>query len=112
MKERLQLSSILSLEASIPEERIISFKDQFPGFANGGNRGLAIKNKSGQTIVSASYLAGETDNTGKVVQYQYSKTNVEMAKLATLANPTPGTFEPTQVPATTCEPGRIFQKIL
>ena len=24
-------------------------------------------------MVSASYLAGETDNTGKVVQYQYSK---------------------------------------
>ena len=65
-----------------------------------GNRALAIKNKAGQTIVSASYLANETDNTGKVVQYQYSKTNVEMAKLATMANPTPGTFEQTQVPTT------------
>ena len=79
---------------------MISFKDQFPGFANTGNRGIAIKNKAGQTIVSASYLANETDNTGKVVQYQYPKTNVEMSKLAILANPTPGTFEPTQVPTT------------
>ena len=85
--------------SSIPEERIISFKDEFPGFSI-RNRALAIKNKAGQTIVSASYLAGETDNTGKVVQYQYSKTNVEMDKLATIANPTPGTFEPIQVPAT------------
>lgn len=84
---------------SLSEEQIISYKDLFPGFANGGNRGLAIKNKAGQTIVSASYLPGETNNLGKVVQYQYPKTNTEMDKLATLANPSPGTFEPSQVPS-------------
>ena len=86
--------------SSLPEEQLISFKDQFPGFANTGNRGIAIKNKAGQTMVSASYLANETDNNGKVVQYQYPKTNVEMSKLAVLANPTPGTLESTQVPLT------------
>ncbi len=65
---------------------------------------LAIKNKAGQTIVSASYLAGETDNNGKVVQYQYPKTNVEMSKLAIMANPTPGTFEHDSSSHNTCEP--------
>ena len=84
---------------SIPEEQIISYKDLFPGFANSGNRGITIKNRVGQTIVSASYLPGETDNTGKVVQYQYSKTNTEMEKAQTLASPTPGTIQQAQIPA-------------
>ena len=84
----------------IPEGQIISFKDEFPSFFNWGNRGLAIKEKSSQTTLSASYLTPETRYTGKAVQYQYSKTNVEMVKLATFAYPTPGTFESTQVPTT------------
>ena len=84
---------------NIPEEQIISYKDLFPGFANSGNRGITIKNRAGQTIVWASYHSGETDNTGKVVQYQYSKTNTDIEKAQTLASPTPGTIQPTQVPA-------------
>ena len=84
---------------SIPEKQIISYKDLFPGFANSGNRGISIKDRTGQTIVSASYLLGEIDNTGKVVQYQYPKTNTEMEKAQTLASPTPGTIEQTQIPA-------------
>lgn len=84
-------------ETSMPEEQIISFEDIFPGFYNSGNRGITIKNKAGQTIVSASYLQDET-SAGKVVQYQFSKTTTEMEKAQTLAAPTPGTIEQTQIP--------------
>ncbi len=31
---------------SLPEEQIISYKDQFPGFSNTGNRGITIKNRA------------------------------------------------------------------
>ena len=85
-KARHQQSSILFLEVAFLKKESSPLKINFQALSIVEIEQLAIKNKAGQTIVSASYLAGETDNTGKVVQYQYSKTNVEMAKLATLAN--------------------------
>nr|WP_295974432.1 metallophosphoesterase [uncultured Bacillus sp.] len=81
----------------IPEEQIIEIKS-FKRFYNGGNRGAAIKDKVGQTVISASYLPKETNNAGKVVQYCYPKSSTIMNKLAVLANPTPGSFDLEQVP--------------
>ncbi|KEZ47326.1 lamin tail domain-containing protein [Metabacillus indicus] len=75
------------------------FKDVFPGFANGGNRGISIKDRTGAEIVFASYLANETDNNGKTVKYQYPKTGTEMGKLQTLADPDPGSLSAEQVPS-------------
>ncbi|WP_084552346.1 lamin tail domain-containing protein [Bacillus cihuensis] len=85
---------------NLTEDKVIPFKDVFPGFANGGNRALVIKDQTGKEIISAGYLPGETDNTGKVVQFNYPKTGTEMEKFQTLANPTPGAIVPVQVPAT------------
>ncbi|MEH7381266.1 lamin tail domain-containing protein [Bacillus sp. JJ1533] len=85
---------------ALPEEKVIQFTDVFPGFANGGNRAIVIKNHQGTEIISASYLAGETDNTGAVVEYKYPETGTEMAKHQVLAQPTPGEIQQTQVPET------------
>ncbi|MEH7384192.1 lamin tail domain-containing protein [Bacillus sp. JJ1521] len=84
----------------LPEEKVVQFSDVFPGFANGGNRALVIKSLQGTEIISASYLDGETDNTGAVVDYQYPETGTEMLKHRVLAQPTPGEIRQTQVPET------------
>ncbi|HWO95043.1 MAG TPA: lamin tail domain-containing protein [Bacillus sp. (in: firmicutes)] len=85
---------------NLTEDKVIQFKDVFSGFANTGNRAVSIKDHTGKEIISAGYFPGETDNTGKVVQFNYPKTGTEMEKLQTLANPTPGAIESVQVPAT------------
>ncbi|WP_411334562.1 lamin tail domain-containing protein [Metabacillus indicus] len=92
---------------SLGTENLASFKDTFPGFANGGNRGIAIKDRTGAEIISASYLANETDNNGKTVKYKYPETGTEMVKLQTLADPDPGAFSASQVPA---QPVKVPEK--
>ncbi|WP_251548644.1 lamin tail domain-containing protein [Neobacillus muris] len=84
----------------LTSDQVVEFKDIFPGFANGGNRALVLKDQEGKEVISAGYLPGETNNEGKVVQYQYPAAGTEMTKLQVLANPTPGAIEAGQVPST------------
>ncbi|WP_449537535.1 lamin tail domain-containing protein [Ferdinandcohnia sp. Marseille-Q9671] len=81
-------------------EQVVQFKDGFPGFANGGNRALVVKDNTGAEVISAGYLANETDNNGKVVQYTYPSTGTEMVKRQVVAEPTPGSILEGQVPST------------
>jgi len=83
---------------NLTSENVIEFKDVFPGFANGGNRAIVIKDNTNSEIVSASYLGSENDNTGAVIQYLFPSSGTEMAKLETLAAPSPGTVASAQVP--------------
>ncbi|WP_368658136.1 lamin tail domain-containing protein [Metabacillus halosaccharovorans] len=83
---------------NLSSEHVVEFKDVFPGFANGGNRAIVIKDNKNTEIIAASYLGTENDNTGAVIQYLFPSSGSEMAKLETLAAPTPGTVEQTQVP--------------
>ncbi|WP_113928328.1 lamin tail domain-containing protein [Bacillus sp. P14.5] len=79
----------------------------FTGFYNGGDRGLIIKDNEGNEVVSASYLKGESDNTGAVIQYLFPMTGTSMEKFAVMASSTPGAFDPAQVPT---EPVVIDEK--
>ncbi|MFD3447609.1 lamin tail domain-containing protein [Microbacteriaceae bacterium 4G12] len=83
---------------SLTAKNVVEFKDIFPGFANGGNRALVLKDQAGNEVISASYLDKETDNDGKVVQYSYPKSGTAMNKLQVLANPSPGSIDVIQVP--------------
>lgn len=85
---------------SLTNDQVVQFKDTFPGFANGGNRAIVLKDKDGKEVVSASYLDKETDNNGKVVEYTYPKSGTAMDKLHILANPNPGSILADQVPST------------
>jgi hypothetical protein len=85
--------------SNLKSENVVEFKDVFPGFANGGNRAIVIKDNTNAEIVTASYLGSENDNTGAVIQYLFPSAGSEMAKLETLAAPTPGTVEQAQVPS-------------
>ena len=92
---------------NIPEEQIIEIKNGFSGFYNGGNRGVAIQDKTGEAIVSARYLPKETNNVGAVVQYRYPRSTTVMNKWAVLAEPTPGSIDMKQVPETPVNPEEI-----
>ncbi|MGD6781948.1 lamin tail domain-containing protein [Sutcliffiella horikoshii] len=83
---------------ALPENQVVSFKDVFPGFANGGNRALVIKDKQGKELVSASYLGSENDNNGAGIEYKFPASGTVMDKHAVLALPTPGTIDAVQVP--------------
>ncbi len=85
-------------ELTLTSENVVEFKDVFPGFANGGNRAIVIKDNTNSEIVSASYLGSENDNTGAVIHYLFPSSGTEMEKLETLAAPSPGTVKPVQVP--------------
>ena len=82
----------------LTSEQVIEYKDDFPGFANGGNRAAVIKDQQGNEVSSASYLPGETNNDGLVVQYKYHPAKTAMDKLQVLADPSPGTIDAIQVP--------------
>ncbi|RIW36077.1 LPXTG cell wall anchor domain-containing protein [Bacillus salacetis] len=78
----------------------------FTGLANGGDRGLIIKDHDGNEVISATYLGGESNNTGAVIQYLYPAAGTAMEKFAVLASPTPGTFDPAQVPVNPVVPDK------
>lgn len=92
---------------NIPAEQIIEMKKGFPGFFNGGNRGVVVKDKTDDEIVSARYLEKETNGQGKVVQYKYPRSTTVMSKWAVLAEPTPGSIDMEQVPATPVNPEEV-----
>ena len=84
---------------NLTSNEVVMFTDQtFPGFANGGNRALEIKDAEGNITISASYLGSENDNNGKVIHYQFPQTGTEMVKYKVLADPTPGKIEADQIP--------------
>lgn len=85
---------------NLSSEQVVEFKDVFPGFANGGNRAIVIKDNTGTEVISASYLGNENDNTGAVIQYNVPAAGSEMEKFQILAAPTPGRIDPAQVPKT------------
>ncbi|WP_078381799.1 lamin tail domain-containing protein [Sutcliffiella halmapala] len=95
-KELEEFNSNFGLSLNV--DQVVDFKDVFPGFANGGNRALVIKNKQARVLVSASYLGNETDNTGAGIEYKYPEIGTDMEKHKVLALPTPGTLDPVQVP--------------
>ena len=89
---------------NLTSNEVVMFTDKaFPGFANGGNRALEIKDSDGKVMISASYLGSENDNDGKVVHYQFPHEGMEMAKYKVLADPSPGTIEANQVPTNVVE---------
>ena len=81
-------------------EQVVEYTSVFPGFANGGNRAIVIKDNVGNEVVSASYLGEDNDNTGADIHYTYPIASTEMVKQQGAAIPTPGTIEADQVPAT------------
>ncbi len=88
---------------NLVSEQVVEFKDTFPGFSNGGNRALLIRDHTGNEVVSASYLGDENDNTGKGIHYLFSTTSSVMEKYKTLADPTPGSLDKAQVPTKVVE---------
>lgn len=83
---------------SLPKEAVIEFTDVFPGFANGGNRAITVRNQEGKDLVTASYLGSENDNNGNGIAYKYPVSGILMDKYNMLAAPTPGSIESQQVP--------------
>jgi len=86
-------------QTSLSDSQVTSFKGDFSGFANGGNRAVVIKSLAGNEIISANYMPGETDNTGLTVAYRYPASGTIMDKLQIKAAPTPGSILDDQVPA-------------
>lgn len=86
----------------LTSEQVIEVTDKaFPGFANGGNRALLIKDNQGEQVTYADYLGSDNDNTGAVISYQYPRVGSNMVKYRTMADPSPGIIEPEQVPKST-----------
>ncbi|MFC4321542.1 lamin tail domain-containing protein [Litchfieldia salsa] len=83
---------------NLTSDQVVEYRDAFPGFANGGNRAIVIKNNEGTEVVSASYLGSENDNTGADISYKYPTTGTEMLKYQVLTTPTPGLIDSVQVP--------------
>ncbi len=84
---------------NLSAEQVIEFTDTaFPGFANGGNRAIVIKDNNGAELVSAAYLGNENDNTGADIHYLFSTEGTEMVKYRVLSPPTPGVIDSVQVP--------------
>ncbi|MDQ0297890.1 hypothetical protein J2S78_000298 [Salibacterium salarium] len=69
-----------------------------PGFANGGDRALMLSDKDNAEVIYADYLGEDNNNDGKDIHYQYPVDGTKMIKHETLADPTPGTVDNTQVP--------------
>ncbi|MFD1779878.1 lamin tail domain-containing protein [Fredinandcohnia salidurans] len=83
----------------LTNEQVVEFTDAFPGFANGGNRALVLKDLQGAEVISASYLGSDNDNTGAVIQYKYPDQGTVMKKLQGMAPPSPGVITDKQAPA-------------
>ncbi|MFC7750313.1 hypothetical protein ACFQWB_10280 [Paenibacillus thermoaerophilus] len=82
---------------SLTESQVVNVSG-FQGFANGGDRGVIIKNKQGVEIARASYLSGDTAE-DQGVQYKLADSGIDEAILQILAAPTPGSVTSGQVPS-------------
>ncbi|MGP4041812.1 lamin tail domain-containing protein [Gracilibacillus sp. D59] len=84
---------------SLSSEQVVEVTDTtFPGFANGGDRALILKDALHQEVIYADYEGVDNDNTGTVIQYKYPYEGTKMTKLKTMATPTPGSITDEQVP--------------
>ncbi|MUK90344.1 metallophosphoesterase [Ornithinibacillus sp. L9] len=84
---------------NLSSDQVVEVTDSaFPGFANGGNRALIIRDAHQEEVIYADYDGADNDNTGAVIQYKYPYEGTKMNKLETLAAPTPGTIKEEQVP--------------
>ncbi len=91
-----------NFDRDLTVKQVIEVTDTaFPGFANGGNRALLIKDNQGEQVTYADYLGIDNDNTGAVIAYQYPREGSNMVKYRTMADPTPGIIESEQVPIST-----------
>lgn len=90
---------------NLTKEEVIPFNSSsFPGFANGGNRALIIKDHKNNEVVYADYLGEDNNNDGKVIQYKYPlEEATKMKKHQVLADPTPGMVDEVQVPSESVE---------
>ncbi|UOQ86737.1 lamin tail domain-containing protein [Gracilibacillus salinarum] len=89
---------------NLSEQQVIEVTDEkFPGFSNGGERALIIRDVDNEQVVYADYLGEDNDNNGGVIQYKYPNQGTEMAKWESLAKATPGTVKKQQVPANVVE---------
>ncbi len=79
---------------------MVEFTSVFPGFSNGGDRAIVVKDKDSTEIISASYLGEDNDNSGADIHYRYPTDGKEMRKEQGSAIPTPRTIEASQVPET------------
>ncbi|WP_183040979.1 lamin tail domain-containing protein [Salipaludibacillus neizhouensis] len=83
----------------LTSDQVVEFTDVFPGFANGGDRALVLKDKEEKEIVSASYLGEDNDNTGAGIHYMFPESGTSMDKYESLAASTPGEVKQAQVPS-------------
>ena len=90
-KVELSAAQLVSLE-----------KNSFAGFANGGNRAIAIRNPAGVEIVVADYLPGDVGD-GKGVNYGVPLAGTTQAKHSIQADPTPGKAVEGQLPTESVE---------
>ena len=56
---------------TLTSKQVIQFTCTFPGFANGGNRALVLKDQQGAEVISASYLGNDNDNSGTVFNINF-----------------------------------------
>ncbi|MFD2043769.1 lamin tail domain-containing protein [Ornithinibacillus salinisoli] len=85
---------------NLSSDQVVEVTDTaFPGFANGGNRALILRDAQQQEVIYADYDGVDNDNTGAVIQYKYPYEGTSMNKRETLAAPTPGTIVEEQVPS-------------
>lgn len=88
-----------NFSTNLSNDQVVQVTDSsFPGFANGGNRALIIRNAEQEEVVYADYDGADNDNTGAVIQYKYPLEGTSMLKWRPLAAPTPGTVNVDQVP--------------
>lgn len=88
-----------NFDTNLSSEQIVELKDSnFPGFANGGNRGIIVRNQLNEQVISAEYASGESDNNGAVIEFKYPQSETTMEKWHTLVEPTPGIINIEQVP--------------
>ncbi len=82
----------------LTSDELVEYTSVFPGFSNGGNRAIVIRDKDGKDVISASYLGEDNNNTGVDVHYRYPMEGTEMEKYQAAVPPTPGVIESEQVP--------------
>ncbi|MDL4842672.1 lamin tail domain-containing protein [Aquibacillus rhizosphaerae] len=85
--------------SDLTSDQVVEVTDSnFPGFANGGNRALVLKDNQSETVIQADYLGTDNDNSGAVIEYQYPREGIDMINYRSMATPTPGVTESGQVP--------------
>ncbi|WP_186577091.1 lamin tail domain-containing protein [Aquibacillus kalidii] len=83
-------------QSSLTKGQIVEYTGA-PGFYNNGNRAVVIKSNDNKDIVLANYLA-EDIASGKVIEYKYPESGIEMNKFQAITEPKPGSTVKEQLP--------------